>query len=117
MNYFFSVGLIAYAWIMPLHLAQMNQLETNSGEIKDPVPRSETDKLPVKLVTFLGFTDGFVIKLVLKYINQFRTDDNFFRLRPNGMGCFQRGAFIVTRSDKTYLLHFSSLIFGPLNRK
>ena len=33
MNYFFSVGLIAYAWIMPLHLAQMNQLETNSGEI------------------------------------------------------------------------------------
>ena len=33
MNYFFSVGPIAYAWIMPLHLAQMNQLETNSGEI------------------------------------------------------------------------------------
>ena len=33
MNYSFSVGLIAYAWIMSLHLAQMNQLETNSGEI------------------------------------------------------------------------------------
>ena len=33
MNYFFSVGLIAYAGIMPLHLAQMNQLEKNSGEI------------------------------------------------------------------------------------
>ena len=53
MNYSFSVGPIAYAWIMPLHLAQMNQLETNSGEILDPVPRSETGKLPVKLVTFL----------------------------------------------------------------
>ena len=32
-EYFLSVGLIAYAWIMPLHLAQMNQLKTNSGEI------------------------------------------------------------------------------------
>ena len=48
-------------------------------------------------------------------LNQFSADDNFFGLRPNGIGCFHRGAFIVTKSNKTYLSHFSSLIFGPLN--
>ena len=72
MNYFFFVGLIACAWIMPLHLVQMNQLETNSGEILDRVLRSKTDKLPVKLVIFLGFTDDFIIKLILKSIQDRR---------------------------------------------
>ena len=32
-NHFFTVDLLAYAPIIPLHLAQMNQLETNSDEI------------------------------------------------------------------------------------
>ena len=33
------------------------------------------------------------------------------------LDAFKDGAFIVTKSDKTYLLYFSSLIFGCLNRK
>ena len=51
---------------MPLHLAQMNQLEANSGAISDPVTQSEHDKLPGRLVTLLGFTDSFTFKLVLE---------------------------------------------------
>ena len=79
-----------------------------------PSPTLRDRQGTCKTGTFLGFTDDFIIKLVLKSIQDRR---QLFRLRPNGMGCFQRGAFIVTKSDKTYLLHFSSLIFGPLNRK
>ena len=65
-NYFFTVALLGYAWLMPLHLAQMNPLEANSGAILDPVLQSEHDKLPGRLVTLLGFTDNFTFKLVLE---------------------------------------------------
>ena len=57
---------------MPLHLAQMNLVRQTVVKFKDPVPRSETDKLPVKLVNCLGFTDDFIIKLVLKSIRNRR---------------------------------------------
>ena len=32
-NHFFTFDLLAYVPLMPLHLAQMNQLEINSGDI------------------------------------------------------------------------------------
>ena len=62
MNNFLTVDLLAYVWHMPLHLAQVNQIETNSGEIDPPVPRSEIDNLSVRRVSSYRFYWQFYIQ-------------------------------------------------------
>ena len=92
---------------MPLHLTSMNQLETNSGEIEDPVSQSENDKSPGRLETFIGFTGDFICKLVLKSLQ----DWQLFRLRLNGIGSFQRWCLhcAKVRQDISFTFLFTDL--------
>ena len=77
-----------------------------------PSPTVRDWQVTCKTGTFLGFTDDFIIKLVLKSIQGRR---QFFRPKTQWHGVLSKRCLHCDKVKQD--IHFSSLISGPLNRK